>query len=71
VPKQIVKPEYESGMKIAYDDTSKRVVVAFRGRINVLPEACATHDEGVAAGERFCRNHGWIPDKAKAVRRPW
>jgi hypothetical protein len=70
VPKQVVKPEYESGMKIVYDGTSRRVVVSFRGRISVLPEACGTPEEGVAAGESYCRNHGWVPNRS-AVRRPW
>lgn len=64
------KPEYETGMKIAYDDSSKRVVVSFRGRIAVLPEACLTREEGVTAGERYCQRLGWVP-KARAVRRPW
>ena len=71
VPEQVVKPEYESGMKIAYDDTSRRVVVSFRGRIVVMPESYPTQEEGIAVGERYCRSNGWIPSKRKTVRRPW
>ena len=52
---------YETGMKVNYDSTSKRVVIAFRGRITVLPGNYATEDEAVKAGELFCRTHGWVP----------
>ena len=71
MPEHVIKPEYETGMKIAYDNASRRVVVSFRGRIVVLPEPCPTQDEGIAVAERYCRNHGWIPSKKEAVRRPW
>ena len=53
---------YEPGMKIVYDAASKRVVVTFRGRITVLPEACESAAEATAAGERFCRLQGWMPN---------
>jgi hypothetical protein len=56
-----VNPTYEPGMKITYDQTSKRVVVAFRGRITVLPETYETDVEGLKAGEKFCRKQGWNP----------
>jgi hypothetical protein len=56
-----VKPSYEPGMKVTYDDTSQRVVVAFRGRITVLPGTYDTEDKGIKAGEAHCRSHGWNP----------
>ena len=56
-----MKPTYEPGMRITYDATSKRVVVAFRGRISVLPETYESEDKGTAAGEGFCRHQGWKP----------
>lgn len=52
---------YEPGMKIKYDPRSKRVVVAFRGRITVLPGEHDTEALGIAAGEAHCRTHGWDP----------
>ena len=53
------KPEYEAGMKIAYDDRSRRVVVSFRGRLVVLPEPCGTREEAQAEGESYCRRLGY------------
>jgi hypothetical protein len=58
-----MNPTYEPGMKITYDQTSKKVVVAFRGRITVLPEICETEEDGLKAGEKFCRGQGWKPDE--------
>jgi len=46
-------------MKITYDPTSKRVVIAFRGRISVLPDAYESETQGLAAGEFHCRKLGW------------
>ena len=56
-----VKPTYEPGMKISYDRTSKRVIVAFRGRITVLPESYDSEENGIGAGESHCRRLGWTP----------
>jgi hypothetical protein len=65
-----VKPIYEPGMKITYEPRSKRVVVAFRGRITILPESCETELQAVAAGESHCRRAGWNPaDPAKDGRK--
>jgi len=50
-------------MKISYDKTSKRVVVAFRGRITVLPETYDGEESGIAAGEGHCRHLGWRPQE--------
>lgn len=60
-------------MKISYDATSKRVVLAFRGRITVLPGTFETEAEGTEAGEFHCRTLGWKPhdqarDAARRVR---
>ncbi len=46
-------------MKVTYDPTSQRVVVAFRGRITVLPGSYDTETKGIAAGETHCRGQGW------------
>jgi hypothetical protein len=58
-----VKGNYEPGMKIKYDPTAKRVVVAFRGRITVLPESYDTELEGISAAEFHCRQRGWNPSE--------
>lgn len=56
-----MKRSYEPGMKISYDPSSKRVVVAFRGRITVLPDTFDSEALGTEAGEFHCRSHGWSP----------
>jgi hypothetical protein len=48
-------------MKIKYDSTSRRVVVAFRGRITVLPETYDSEEKGIKAGEAHCAQRGWKP----------
>jgi hypothetical protein len=64
-----VKSTYEPGMKISYDKISKRVVVAFRGRITVLPETYDVEETGIAAGEGHCRHLGWRPlERVKPAR---
>ncbi len=63
---QRVKPSYESGMKITYDAASKRTIVAFRGRITVLPETYEFEAQGIAAGELYCRRHRWDPHEQAA-----
>jgi len=62
-----VKRAYEPGMKVTYDPSSKRVIVAFRGRITVLQEAFETEAQGVAGGELHCRALGWTPNEAAAT----
>lgn len=71
-----MKRSYEPGMKVSYDSDSKRVVVAFRSRITVVPGTFETEAEGIAAGEFYCRTHGWRPSDqthatAKRVRSPF
>lgn len=71
-----VKRSYEPGMKISYDAVSKRVVVAFRGRITVLSGTFETEKEATEAGEFHCRTHGWRPSDqthttANRVRSPF
>lgn len=52
---------YETGMKVTYDKLSRRVVIAFRGRITVLPGLFDNETAGIAEGEAYCRRHGWSP----------
>ena len=54
-------------MKVTYDPASKRVVVAFRGRITVLPESYESEATGVNAGEAHCQRLGWNPEQAKVA----
>lgn len=56
-----VKSSYEPGMRINYDADSKRVVIAFRGRITVLRGTSETEADAIAAGESHCRLLGWVP----------
>lgn len=66
---------YEPGMKITYDPISQRVVVAFRGRIVVLPETYENEPSARAAAEAHCRRLGWVPldknKRARSLRHPW
>jgi len=48
-------------MRVAYDPSSKRVIVAFRGQITVLPGSYETETLGRTAGENHCQSRGWRP----------
>jgi hypothetical protein len=63
---------YETGMKITYEPRSKTVIVAFRGRLQVLSGPYENESEALAAGEAYCRLKGWSPAEAKAkLRTAW
>jgi hypothetical protein len=66
-----MKQTYETGMKVAYDAASKRVVVSFRARISVLPGTYESEAAGVEAGESFCRKHGWRPSAPTRPKTPF
>jgi hypothetical protein len=55
-------------MKISYERNSKRVIVAFRGRIMALPESYEDEESGIRAAERHCRLLGWNPEERKKSR---
>ncbi len=50
---------YEQGMQIDYDPISKEVLITFRGERAILPVTYESAEEGKAAGEKYCRKHGW------------
>lgn len=50
---------YEIGMSVQWDGMTGQVTVTFRGERHVLPGAYRTRDEGMAAGEAYCRSRGW------------
>ena len=50
---------YEQGMKIDYDPKEKHVIITFRGERVTLPEKYESAEMGKAAGEKYCRRHGW------------
>ena len=58
-----VKKAYEAGMKISYAAKTQRVIVAFRGRITVLPDTYESEEKGISAGENHCRCLGWNPNE--------
>jgi hypothetical protein len=60
---------YETGMKITFEPRSQTAIVSFRGRLTVLPGRFATEDAAVAAGETFCRQHGWRPVRQRPAQR--
>lgn len=69
------KKEYEAGMKIIYDPESKRVIVNFRGRVQVLPGIYDSESAALNDGEQHCRHLGWQPrhgnDVRPRVQSPW
>jgi hypothetical protein len=50
---------YETGMRVVYDEKSKTVAIVFRGRRHELEGPFATASEGTKAGEDYCRRLGW------------
>ena len=50
---------YEKRMHVDYEAFSKKVSVYFRGTRKVLPTLYATREEGIKAGEQYCRENGW------------
>lgn len=64
-----MKSSYEPGMKISYDPGTKRVVVAFRGRITVLPDTQETEAAAITAGERHCQKLGWVSSDTDSIRK--
>ncbi len=50
---------YEAKMSVAYEDTDKTVTVHFRGEKIVLPGPYQTREQGMEAGEQYCRERGW------------
>jgi hypothetical protein len=60
---------YENGMQVTYEPRSQTVIVAFRGRLQVLPGRYVSESDGLAAGESFCRLQGWHPRKGPAALR--
>jgi hypothetical protein len=50
---------YEPGMQIVFDLISQMAVVSFRGRVDTIGPF-ATQRLAREAGERYCRERGWI-----------
>jgi hypothetical protein len=50
---------YERKMHVDYERFSKQVSVYFRGIRKVLPTLYETREDGIKAGEQFCREQGW------------
>jgi hypothetical protein len=50
---------YEKKMHVDYEAFSKKVSVYFRGQRKVLTTLYDTREEGITAGEQFCRENGW------------
>ncbi len=69
------RSEYETGMNVVYEPQSRRVVVNFRGRVQVLPDSYDSEYEAVTAGELHCRDLGWRPHDGKGhqsqLHSPW
>ncbi|WP_276118307.1 hypothetical protein [Pararhizobium qamdonense] len=50
---------YEAGMLIMFDVVTKGVFVEFRNTFESLPGPYEDRAAGIAAGEEYCREHGW------------
>jgi hypothetical protein len=55
------KANYEKKMDVGYEAFSKKVSVYFRGERKVLPALYNSLEEGIKAGEDYCREKGWEP----------
>jgi len=51
--------KYEAGMRVTFNEAAKTVTVNFRGRVAILPGPYTAGDEGIRAGEDYCRKQGW------------
>lgn len=51
---------YEPGMQIIFDVVGKRAMIIFRGSIIDLPGPFLSQSDAISAGERRCRELGWI-----------
>jgi hypothetical protein len=54
-----VPKNYETGMKVVFDEKSKAVSVTFRGRRHELKGPFESECEGIKAGQNHCRKLGW------------
>lgn len=52
--------QYESGMQIIFDVVGKRAMIIFRGNLFDLPGPFSSQSEAILAGERKCRELGWL-----------
>ncbi len=52
--------KYEAGMRVTFNDATKTVAVAFRGRLTTLAGPYLSSDTAIRAGEDYCRKQGWI-----------
>ena len=50
---------YEQKMSVDHDAITKKVTVYFRGKKIVLPGRYDSQEDGMWAGEKYCRDHGW------------
>ncbi|PZP57831.1 MAG: hypothetical protein DI604_34180 [Delftia acidovorans] len=56
---------YEPGMQIIFDVVGKRAMIIFRGNIIDLPGPFPTQAAAISAGEKRCRELGWIDRSAE------
>jgi hypothetical protein len=52
---------YEPGMEIAFDPETRKVTVAFRGRVRTFPTMLDNEADVRRAAEAYCRERGWNP----------
>jgi len=57
---------YEPGMQIIFDMVSGMAIVEFREKIKTLGPF-KNQKEANLAGERYCRDHGWIDRPEETV----
>ena len=51
---------YEVGMSVEYDALNGTVTIYFRGKKTILPSKYTSRDEAIKAGEKYCKNMGWV-----------
>lgn len=55
--------EYEPGMQIIWDVLTREIVIIFRGLVTTLDRKFSSREEGIEAGEAYCRAAGWGIEK--------
>jgi hypothetical protein len=56
-----IKPNYEVGMSITFDERSRCVTIAFRGKTKTFTTQLP-REGAIRAGEEYCRARGWEPN---------
>jgi hypothetical protein len=55
-----IRPSYEAGMSITFDERTRCVTITFRGKTKTFTTQLP-REGGIRAGEEYCKAMGWDP----------